>query len=81
MKNKFKRREIFIAVLASQLTLLLFNLAGVPKGQQFIFWGLLFFFAMFGMIKFITDLLDFITPIKENPREVANRAIVKEFFK
>lgn len=83
MKSKLNLREILIYTLTSGFTALILGLAGVFENPHFILKYLLFFFTSFGMVKFIAGIFDLISPIKtkEDPRDAANKAIVKEFFK
>lgn len=82
--NKLKIREICIVTFSGGLTSHLLNLADFAKNPHYIVKYLIFIFVFLGIVKFLTGILDLTYPIKPtapDPRDVANKAIIKEFFK
>lgn len=82
MKIKINPRELSINALSIGAIGLLVFLAKYNTSHTY-YRVVLYLFACLGIIKFVTAIFDLVSPIKtkEDPRDAANKAIIKESFK
>jgi len=83
MKSKTDFRQASISGLSALLSAFLLGLAGVFERPLNWTYFLVFFFVGLGMLKFVTEVFNLISPVQAkqiNLKELENKAIVAEAF-